>query len=122
MNASRGTGRKGAARPARRPMRLTVASSVPSRVRGLLRRPPDGGALLLVPCKDIHTVGMSRPIDVAFIDADGLVVEAHRALPPFRRRRCAAAVAVVERYSVCDSPWFSVGDHVGMTLLQGGRE
>lgn len=34
------------------------------------------GALILRPCRWVHTVGMRFPIDVAYVDGDGVVVKA----------------------------------------------
>jgi hypothetical protein len=55
---------------------VAVAESWWHRLRGLLARPPmrTGEGLLLLECGSVHTVGMTYPIDVAFLDADGLVV------------------------------------------------
>lgn len=47
-----------------------VAETPASRRRGLLGmdRLPEGGGLLIVPCRQVHTFGMRFPIDVVFID------------------------------------------------------
>ena len=96
---------------------LKLAGRFPARVKGLLRSKP-GGVLLLMPCNDVHTVGMRHAIDVAFVDRLGRVVEAHRSVGPLHRLRNAKAVAVVERFASCDSPWFAKGDQV---VISGGR-
>ena len=49
---------------------LEVAATRRARSRGLLRRDGVEGALLLQPCRSVHTVGMRFPIDVAFCDED----------------------------------------------------
>lgn len=56
--------------------RVAVADSWWRRLRGLLARPPmrKGEGLLLLECGSVHTVGMTYPIDVAFLDAEGTVV------------------------------------------------
>ena len=51
-----------------------VARSGRERRRGLLGRDGVVGALVLQPCRHVHTMGMRFPIDVAFCDADGAVV------------------------------------------------
>ncbi len=33
------------------------------------------GALVITPCRWIHTIGMKFPIDVAYLDDDGVVVK-----------------------------------------------
>jgi len=45
------------------------------RRRGLLGRSSIEGALVIEPCRWIHTIGMKFPIDVAYLDADGIVVK-----------------------------------------------
>jgi uncharacterized protein len=49
---------------------LEVAGDRRARSRGLLGRDGVDGALLLRPCRSVHTVGMRFPIDVAFCDGD----------------------------------------------------
>lgn len=63
-----------------------VADSWWPRFRGLLARPPlgEGDGLLLLECASVHTVGMSYPIDVAFLDAKGTVVRSVSELRPCR--------------------------------------
>ena len=51
--------------------RVTHARRLWQRVRGLIGRPAlaPGDALVLEPATQVHTVGMSYPIDVVFCDA-----------------------------------------------------
>jgi uncharacterized protein len=54
-----------------------VARGIRERTQGLLGRRNPGevtGALVLRPCRQIHTIGMRFPIDVAFCDRDGVVL------------------------------------------------
>jgi uncharacterized membrane protein (UPF0127 family) len=60
-----------------------VASGRRARARGLLGRDGVTGALVLRPCRQVHTLGMRFPIDVAFVDAAGSVL-ATRTLRPWR--------------------------------------
>jgi uncharacterized protein len=53
---------------------LEVAGSRRARSRGLLGRDGVDGALLLRPCRSVHTVGMRFPIDVAFCDDELRVI------------------------------------------------
>lgn len=84
-----------------------------SRMHGLLgahgdrKRKP----LLLAPCSSIHTFGMAFPIDAAFIDDDGGVLEARREIAPGRVVSVPGAVAVLERASV-GGAWPHRGDRV----------
>ena len=40
--------------------------------------------MLISPCRQVHTFGMSEPIDVVFCDADLRVVHVARDMPPRR--------------------------------------
>jgi uncharacterized protein len=68
------------------------AATRSERRRGLLGRTALEGAFVLQPCRWVHTVGMRMPIDVAFLDADGVVVKTlvmhrHRVGAPVLRAR-----------------------------------
>ena len=63
------------------------------RLKGLLGTSPDAEAVILVPCKSVHTYGMTYPIDVAFLGSSGevlayykKVIEKTRSL----RRECSS--------------------------------
>jgi uncharacterized protein len=62
---------------------VEVARRPRERVRGLLGRDAVAGAIVLRPCRQIHTLGMHFPIDVAFCDRDGLVLRV-ATVPPWR--------------------------------------
>jgi uncharacterized protein len=66
--------------------RAERASSFRQRLVGLLGRAhlPVGEALLITPCNSIHTFFMRMAIDVAFLDAEGVIVKQLGALPPWR--------------------------------------
>jgi uncharacterized protein len=53
-----------------------VAHGFRARTGGLLGRDRDSvtGALVFRPCRQVHTLGMRFPIDVAFCDRDGVVL------------------------------------------------
>lgn len=58
-------------------MQVTIAHTRRERIRGLLGR---GGlapneALLIPRARAVHTIGMAFPIDVAYVDARGRVLE-----------------------------------------------
>jgi uncharacterized membrane protein (UPF0127 family) len=53
-----------------------LATTRRERGRGLLGRDGITGALVIRPCRQVHTVGMRFPIDVAFCDRDGVVLHA----------------------------------------------
>lgn len=93
--------------------RFVLLTRLGERLRGLKGQTSRsrGGCAVLVPCRDIHTFGMKCPIDVAFVDARGVVVAASRNVAPARRLRCARARMTLERRS-CEGPWFEPGDFV----------
>lgn len=69
-----------------------VATDRHGRRRGLLGRNHVEGAFVLSPCRWVHTIGMRFPIDVAYLDADGVVVKTvqmnrHRVGAPVPRAR-----------------------------------
>ena len=70
----------------------------------------------------MHTAGMRHRLDIAFVDAQGLVLEAHRDVEPCRRLRNKSAEAVVERFSSCATPWFTAGARVGVVCMKGDRK
>lgn len=78
--------------------RVEVAATRAARRRGLLGRRtiPSQFALVLVPCRAVHTWGMGGPIDLVFVDPDGRVVRVCGAVPPWRIRAAWPAAAVVE--------------------------
>ena len=52
-----------------------VADDARSRARGLLGRDGVEGALVLRPCRWVHTIGMRFALDVAYLDESGTVVK-----------------------------------------------
>ncbi|HEY0840385.1 MAG TPA: DUF192 domain-containing protein [Vulgatibacter sp.] len=79
--------------------RARLASSLRERLRGLLGTPAllAGEALHIEPCNSIHTFFMAYPIDVLFLDREGLVVRAIHSLRPWRATLpCLRARSVLE--------------------------
>ena len=74
---------------------VEIAATARARRRGLMHRDAFEGALVLRPCRHVHTVGMRFPIDVAFCDTEGTVLRT-TTLSPWRIspmvRRAAFAV------------------------------
>lgn len=78
-----------------------------ARARGLLGRDSVQGVLVLRPCRQVHTVRMRFPIDVAFCASDGRVLRV-MTLPPWRMTRIVlrsgfvleAAAGAFERWGV----------------------
>ena len=76
--------------------------------------PQRGDVLVLIPCHDIHTAGMRRSLDVAFVDANGVVLETHRNVSKFKRLRCKGSFAVFERYADPHSDWLRAHDELDL--------
>jgi len=92
---------------------VELADTARSRRRGLLGRDAVEGALVLQPCRQVHTVRMRFAIDVAFCDTDGVVVRTVTLAPwrvsPYVRR----AAFVIEAEAGAFDRWrLRVGDRV----------
>lgn len=66
--------------------KVRTAGTFLSRLVGLLgtARLGEGEGLWIVPCRGVHTIGMRYPVDVALLDAQGVVVGIMERLPPNR--------------------------------------
>lgn len=100
---------------------LDIAVSFVDRLCGLFSKRVKGDVLLIAPCHSIHTFGMREPIDIAFIDKEGCVIEVREALSPWRVKRCGGAFAVLERKAggmgkEKQSPWFKVGEEISLCI------
>ena len=69
--------------------RIALADRWWHRLRGLRGRSglTPGEGLILRPCRAVHMVGMSFPLDVVFLDRGGGVLASYQALQPGRRTR-----------------------------------
>ena len=94
---------------------MCVACTPVSRLRGLTAHAAWKGVLVLVPCSDIHTWFIRRSIDVAFVDSQGIVLDACKSLPPRRRRRCKGACFTLERWAQPDAVWYERGQKLTLT-------
>jgi uncharacterized membrane protein (UPF0127 family) len=97
---------------------LIVAENIFSRIKGLLGKKsmPIGEALLLKPCKGIHTFGMKFPIDVIFLDKRNRVMAVVEDLKPNRMTSLlfnAASVLEVPA-GVINTSSTKVGDEVAI--------
>jgi uncharacterized membrane protein (UPF0127 family) len=77
---------------------LLVASTRRARGRGLagLDELPADLALLLEPCRSVHTIGMRFALDLLWLDAAGGLVRLDTDVGPRRLRGCRRARAVIE--------------------------
>jgi hypothetical protein len=79
-------------------LRVRLADHFVTRALGLLvgaPLEPDEG-LLIAPCASIHTIGMRYPIDVVFVDREGLVVRVCAQVRAGRMRFASGARGVLE--------------------------
>ncbi len=67
--------------------RVSIADRWWARMRGFVGRPAPatGEGILLSPCRAVHLIGVSYPLDVIFVDRHGKVVALYRGLEPGRR-------------------------------------
>jgi len=92
---------------------LEVADTRSARRRGLLGRDGVDGALLIVPARSVHTLGMRFPLDVAWCDRDLKVVRVARLAPYRLTRSVLRARAVLEAEAGSFARWnLTVGDHL----------
>jgi uncharacterized protein len=68
------------------------------RMRGLLFKPPlkTDEALLITSCNSVHMFGMTYPIDLIFLDKNGVILKLVNQLQPWRISSCLKANMVVE--------------------------
>lgn len=96
--------------------KLLIAETMFARMRGLLGRDSltKGEALLIRPCKGIHTFGMRFPIDVVFLDRQYKVVATSRHILPNRMSTIyISAQSVIELPTgVVDSCEVNPGDQI----------
>jgi uncharacterized protein len=84
---------------------VEVADTASSRRRGLLGMESLEGALLLLPALAVHTLGMRFEIDVAYCDADLVVLEVRRMRPNRIGRPRWRARAVLEAQAGAFERW-----------------
>ena len=112
--------------------RVMRADTFLSRLVGLLGRDGlmEGEALWISPCKGIHTIGITFPIDVIFLDKDLRVVAVREKIAPWRTTRffkSATSVLELPAGSIRRSG-VAVGDQMGfvrppdeLTSCSGGN-
>ena len=94
------------------------AQSFLARGRGLMMAPPlpAGGGLVLDPCNSIHMFFMRYPLDVLFVDKDGVVVFMYTEIKPWRVGRIVrgAKLAVELPAGTISGSQTQMGDRVTM--------
>jgi uncharacterized protein len=106
---------------------LEVADTHWRRLRGLLGRSSAafaaGKGLWIVPCHGVHTLAMSYPIDVVYLDSALVVVHVEENVKPWRvtpLRMDAATVIEVPCYTVWNTGT-KVGDQIEIVTANGDR-
>jgi uncharacterized protein len=63
-----------------------VATNSWTRLKGLIgvRHLPDGDGILIRPCRGIHCMFMSIPIDVLYVDRNDRIIAVDEAMAPWR--------------------------------------
>ena len=103
--------------------RVEVADRWWSRARGLLgRKLREGDGLLIRPCRAVHMLGMTYPIDVLFLDADHRVVAIYPGLRPARLTgyHKGAEMALELPAGVADRTGTRIGDRLSPATLTHG--
>jgi uncharacterized membrane protein (UPF0127 family) len=100
------------ARGALGPLRVEVCRTFMSRLRGLLGRSSlsASDALLILPCKSVHTVGMKFAIDVVYLDISGNVLATHLHMVPYRSSRGPKGSYAVLEVSAGVAQALTIGD------------
>ena len=98
------------------------ATTLEARLAGLLGSRHGKHPLALAPCRDIHTFGMTRVIDVAFIDKNGRVLASRWSVGAAQMMKVRQAAIVVERQSDDEKPWPKVGDSLVLGFEEGRNE
>jgi len=108
---------------------LAVADGHWSRLRGLIGTTSghfsDGKGLWIIPCKGVHTLGMSFPIDVVYLDPDRTVIHLEKNLQPWRFAPIRMLATSVLEFPVntLEATGTSVGDELEIhTPVQGDRQ
>lgn len=80
---------------------VEIATSRRARRRGLLGREglAAGCAFVLSPCWAVHTIGMRFPIDVVFVDEDGLVLKIVEHMAGWRMAVASTATTTIELWA-----------------------
>jgi len=97
-----------------------IAATRAARRRGLLGRDRVGGALVLRPCRQIHTFGMRMPIDVVWCADDGRVLRIATMAPGRVSRPVLGARFVIEASAGATDRWrLRVGDSLEVIAADG---
>jgi uncharacterized membrane protein (UPF0127 family) len=100
-----------------------VAATRAERRRGLLGRDEIDGALVLRPCRQVHTFRMRMPIDVVWCADDGRVLRIATVAPGRVSRPVLRARFVIEAAAGATDRWrLRVGDSLEVIAAAGQGE
>lgn len=92
---------------------LELARSWRDRAVGLIGKRSYEGAMLLEPCRAVHTVGVRFPLDVAYLDERRVVVAMTRMAPNRVGLPRRSARSVLEAEAGAFERWkLALGDHL----------
>ncbi len=101
---------------------VEIADRPRARRRGLLRRDGHEGAFVLRPCRTVHTVGMRFTLDVAFCDAEGVVLRTCTLVPWRVSRVVRCSAFVIEAEAGAFDRWrLQAGDRVELRARERRR-
>lgn len=103
-------------------IKIRGATGFVERLRGWFGRAPDERGMWLYPCRIVHTLGMSEPITLIWLDQQGRVLQEHPNTPPNRIRWCWRAVSVVELASRDLAGYWAVKAYFQVIQEGGKRE
>jgi uncharacterized membrane protein (UPF0127 family) len=104
---------------------LSVANTHWTRLRGLLGTRKDdfrnGCGLWIRPCRGVHTLAMTFPLDVIYLDRDGTVVHLESNLQPWRFSpiRLQAASVLELPVNVIAETETALGDRIEIIFKEG---
>ncbi len=105
---------------------LAVADTHWTRLRGLLGRSPgdfrNGHGLWIVPCRGVHTLGMSFPIDIVYLDRAQTVVHIQSSVQPWHFAPIILSAASVLELpcNIAAATRTAIGDRIEITLEKSG--
>jgi uncharacterized membrane protein (UPF0127 family) len=105
---------------------LAVADGHWTRLRGLIGTSAgefsDGRGLWITPCRGVHTLGMSFPIDVVYLSPQSTVVHLERNLQPWRFApiRMQASSVVELPGNTLEASGTTLGDQIEIQMPECG--
>lgn len=99
-------------------MRFRALEGWCQRLRGLLGSDRGAGPVVLVGCSRVHTFMMRYPIDLAFVDENGVVLRACTSVAPWRIVGSKGAFLTFESPESNDA-WLVEGDVIEWARVPG---